>query len=446
MRLATTGVCLIIGVLLVGCSSSESKDERPGFRTIEPTATVVLLTPAPTARRSPTATVVSAQPEEAPPALSISERVQVEVDELLQRGIDPSSGTSFFTGQGIPGTILIGVGDEIVLQAANGLADRENDAAHALTTRFPLGRIVELFIATLALQLHEMGVLDLDSPIGDYLPDFPHGSATIAQLLDRTSALPRIVRTDIEASANQDGAVAAAVEFIAGKTTRFEPGDHVNFLDSSYERIDESDYIVLRYLIEQVTGSTFEELLEENVLERAGMDGTSFVSADSTAEHGAVGYTAGFDLSASEIRRQFVAMDFEPIDAAKRQIAIVEDGTALWATAEDIFQWYRALVGGDLVDGELVTRMFEPGLDLNITSSGNTAYGWFVYEGFLRKQAWAYAESEGYSVGIAASPDQDVFIVVLTNIEEHFTVNRYIPPSWWLQRFLHNVDEAVRGE
>ncbi len=426
MWLHATGICLVVGLLVVGCTSTESDaatPERPGFRSVEPTATTI--PPTPTPKASPTATAPPSQTEETTPALSLSQRVEAVVNDIVEQGIDVSSGNGTFAGQAIPGTILVGVGDEIVVHTANGLADRENDIAHAPETRFPLGRTIELFIATVALQLHEKGVLDLKAPIGDYLPDFPHGTATVEQLLDRTSALPRVKRGDI---ANNDGAVALSVAFIADETTRFEPGDHVNFLDSRYERIDESDYIVLRHLIEQVTGSTLEELLAENIFQPAGMDGVLLVSGDSTVEHAAKGYTARFEVIASGATRGLVAKDIEPIDENQRLPELIEDGTAVWATAEDIFRWYRALVNGELVNKELVARMFEPGLDLKITTAGNTAYGWFVNEGFLRKQVWSYAHSEGYSVGIGTSPDRDIFVVVLTNVEEHFTADRAIPP------------------
>lgn len=51
-----------------------------------------------------------------------------------------------------------------------GLADRRQGAAVEPDHRFRIGSLSKLFVATVAMQLVEEGTLDLDAPVGMWMP------------------------------------------------------------------------------------------------------------------------------------------------------------------------------------------------------------------------------------------------------------------------------------
>jgi CubicO group peptidase (beta-lactamase class C family) len=59
---------------------------------------------------------------------------------------------------------------------------------------FDMGSAGKILVGPLLVKLAEDGLISLDEPLSNYLPDFPYaaGAITIRQLLDHTSGLWRI--------------------------------------------------------------------------------------------------------------------------------------------------------------------------------------------------------------------------------------------------------------
>jgi D-alanyl-D-alanine carboxypeptidase len=72
------------------------------------------------------------------------------------------------------GAVLVGRGGKVVFEKAYGSADREKNIANSTDTRFRIGSMNKMFIATAVLQLVGAGKLDLAAPISRYLPDYPN--------------------------------------------------------------------------------------------------------------------------------------------------------------------------------------------------------------------------------------------------------------------------------
>lgn len=88
---------------------------------------------------------------------------------------------------------------EIVYQGAFGFADLEARRQATPETSYHVASVTKAFTATLAVLLHDRGVVDLDRPVVTYLPEGvsistdPDRGATITlrQLASHTSGLPR---------------------------------------------------------------------------------------------------------------------------------------------------------------------------------------------------------------------------------------------------------------
>src|SRR4051794_11547035 len=85
-------------------------------------------------------------------------------------------------------------GDQITAAAA-GTANLRSGLPVGTDTVFQIGSITKVYTATLVLQLVEEGLLDLDTPVVEYLPEFRVVDAaatrtvTTRQLLSHTSGI-----------------------------------------------------------------------------------------------------------------------------------------------------------------------------------------------------------------------------------------------------------------
>jgi CubicO group peptidase (beta-lactamase class C family) len=92
---------------------------------------------------------------------------------------------------GIPGMAAALIGDtDILWEQGFGLQDIGNGIATRTDTPFHFDGLTQLLTTTLVLRCVEEGRLQLDAPIGQYLPATPEPNATIGQLLTHTSGSP----------------------------------------------------------------------------------------------------------------------------------------------------------------------------------------------------------------------------------------------------------------
>ena len=89
---------------------------------------------------------------------------------------------------------------------------------------------------------------------------------------------------------------------------------------------------------------------------------------------------------------------------------------ALYSTVEDLYLWDRALYTESLVSQNSLNLMFMPDKD-------EYGYGWFIGEILGRKVTHHDGDINGFATHIARFVDDDVVIIVLSNIEEMNPVN-----------------------
>ena len=73
---------------------------------------------------------------------------------------------------GVPGASLAVLHDDDVRTAASGILNLDTGVEATADSLFQIGSITKVWTATLAMQLVDEGLLDLDVPIRTYLPDF----------------------------------------------------------------------------------------------------------------------------------------------------------------------------------------------------------------------------------------------------------------------------------
>lgn len=96
---------------------------------------------------------------------------------------------------GVPGASIAVWQDGALHEAAAGVVNLNTQVATTTDTLFQIGSLTKLYTTALILQLVEEGLVTLDTPVRDYLPDFSVGDAQVSQnvmvrhLLTHTSGL-----------------------------------------------------------------------------------------------------------------------------------------------------------------------------------------------------------------------------------------------------------------
>ena len=167
------------------------------------------------------------------------------------------------------GVALVMRGNSVIHARAYGNATREK--ANKLNTAFHVGSITKQFTAAAIMQLVEKGSLVLDNPISGYLPekyrsDF-WSDVRLHHLLSHTSGIPDYAVTreyyDITDGWALGDTVDGMIREAMQQELEFKPGT-----DFEYSNIG---YTLLGEIIEEQTGSLFEDYIQENLLDPLGM-------------------------------------------------------------------------------------------------------------------------------------------------------------------------------
>ncbi len=72
----------------------------------------------------------------------------------------------------------------------SGGAGPDTDEPPTATDLARIGSVTKTMTGTILLQLVDEGLISLDDPVSQYVPDAPNGTATIQQVADMTSGIP----------------------------------------------------------------------------------------------------------------------------------------------------------------------------------------------------------------------------------------------------------------
>lgn len=206
---------------------------------------------------------------------------------------DIVKGTSAFLEQlsandGFSGTVLIAKDGVPVFKKAYGYANRSFNVPNQLDTKFNLGSMNKMFTAVAVMQLVEKGKIALDGKMIDYVPDYPNkdvaSRVTIHQLLTHTAGLGQYWTEEfIKTSKDLYREVKDYLPLFVNDTLLFEPGSQYSYSNAGF--------MVLGYIIEKVTGTSYFDYVRENIYAPAGMVNTDAYENDYVVPNLAVGYT-----------------------------------------------------------------------------------------------------------------------------------------------------------
>jgi CubicO group peptidase (beta-lactamase class C family) len=178
------------------------------------------------------------------------------------------------TRQHIPGMSVAIVRDgKLVLAKGYGTANIELAAPATQDTVYRLASVTKPFVAMVLMMMVEEGKLSLDDPVGKYVPDLPVSWQRIPlrNLADMTSGIKNLYDAGIPwQQLHLDTTPNAIIAKLSGFPVQFQPGKKWNY--------SSTNYILLRLVIEKVSGKRLGELFQERIFGPLDMNSTRVLS------------------------------------------------------------------------------------------------------------------------------------------------------------------------
>lgn len=189
-----------------------------------------------------------------------------QLDQLLTARFKPNG----------PGCeVLVAKHGQIVYQKAFGLADLEFSVPLQPDMVFHLGSITKQFTAVAILQLAEQGKLSLQDSIQKFIPDYPAKghTITIEHLLTHTSGIKDYMpfHTDKAFLERWDVTPKQLIDTFKNDPLDFEPGTRFAYSNAGY--------YLLGYIIEKISGKTYQNYITDNILRPLDMTRSYFDTA-----------------------------------------------------------------------------------------------------------------------------------------------------------------------
>ncbi len=273
-------------------------------------------------------------------------------------------------------------------------------------TPFIIGSLSKSFTALAIMQLVEAGQVDLDAPVRQYLPWFrvadaaASGEITVRQLLNQTSGISP--KTGKAFQGNGDVS-HEALERAVRKLGTAELSEPVG---STYQ-YSTVNYAVLGLIVQEVSGGTYEEYVQQQIFTPLAMQHSFTSEADAQPQGLATGHNYWFGRPAAA-------------DVAYNR-GILPAGYLI-SSAEDMTHYLIAQLHEGSYDGTAVlspagTAEMHRAAVPTLTEETSYGMGWFVGPVNGLPAVFHQGETFTYHANIVLLPDSDEGVVILMNAE-----------------------------
>jgi CubicO group peptidase (beta-lactamase class C family) len=310
-----------------------------------------------------------------------------QIDDLMRKYVE--------NGQ-FNGSVLVAESGKVIFKKGYGMANMEWANPNTPDTKFRLGSLTKQFTTLLIMQLIEQGKLKLEGKITDYLTDYPKATGdkiTIHHLLTHTSGIPSYtgLPTFQEKLSRNPYKPTDFIKQFSDLPLEFEPGSTFAYSNSGY--------FLLGVLIENVTGKTYEKVLQENIFKPLQMNNTGYDDFTTILPKKATGY-------------QKRGLNY--VNAPYIDMTIPYAAGSLYSTVEDLALWDQALYSDKLLSASSKEILFTP-------YKSGYAYGWFVGKrqvGQLKDSLQVMEHGggiDGFNSLLSRLPENKHLVVLLNN-------------------------------
>ena len=330
------------------------------------------------------------------------------IGDLMESYEDP--GIKIKIRSPFSGSVLVAKKGKVIFKEAYGESDRVNKVSNTIETKYGIGSVTKQFTAMLIMQLVEEKSIKLQDTIGKYLPYLSKEKAsqiTIHQLLSHTSGI-----------SHYNGLPAIGVSLKKFGNTSYTPKDLAELIDKTpllstpgteyyYSSLG---YDLLGAILEEVSGKSFAELLNEKIVKPLKLKNTGFGTNAYVSKELAKGYSYrevyGWDWWFSE-------HGGKTIEAPFRDQSTAYAAGGMHSTVEDLFIWSEAVKSHKLLSPELTKIMLTP-------NKHGHCYGWVrnwddIIEKNINVRLYGHGGALAGNSAFIAMYDDETTIIYLAN-------------------------------
>ena len=314
--------------------------------------------------------------------------------ELKRKSSDISENLDeIITDNKFRGTVYVKIGNALEYIGTNGFSDKDRHTKNSTDTCFRIASLTKQFTAVAVMQLVEEGKLSLDDTIDKYFPSYKYGKKiTVKNLLTMTAGIKDYINKDgdtntyaynesqleykVSAENSAKKNKKAVMDWILDQELNFEPDEKYMYSNSAY--------FLLGDIIEQVSKTSYEKYIKENILKPSGMMNTGFEGTDKLA----VGYQDIYD------------------NAWTLYPGVGYSATSLISNVPDLLKWVDALCTNKLISEKSFKEMTTP-------YKGNYGYGFVVSKD--SNMISHTGKIDKYNAALVFTKDENQIYIALSN-------------------------------
>lgn len=356
------------------------------------------------------------KPYEWPNGMLDNNEIANAIDEKVQKDL----AEGLFSGN-----VLIAKGDNILLEKSYGYSNFEKQIPNDSNTRFHTGSLGKMITATAIAQLVENGKLKFSDTLGTILKDYPNSEAakkiTIDELLTHTSGIADPFELGRRKLGVDYSTPKSNFQLFADAPLTMKPGTRHAYSNANYA--------VLAAIVEEISGKSFENYIEENIFKLAGM------RVGNPNEYKNLPRAVRYSHSA--VNDPLALRPLSPVVDSANDIQFEYSGYCNgYLTAGDVFKFMYSLKEGKLVSKKMVELITTR--RVNVEEGMPVKYAYGFYDANMWGVNMRGHSGGGGNSGIGAEAemlwDNNYYIIVLGNCD----LEKVRPITFSIARFLGN--------
>lgn len=299
--------------------------------------------------------------------------------------------------------VLVAKKGQIIYNKAFGLANMELSVPMQVDMVFRIGSITKQFTAVAILQLVEKGKIALSDSLQKFIKNFPSMEypVRIENLLTHTSGLVDYMSLGSHQpfAWRMDFKQEQVIDLIKNVPLEFKPGSKFKYSNSNY--------FLLGHIIEQISGISYQQYLEQNIFISIGLTNTYYGSDTLIIPNRISGYKK---IATRYLNAEYLSM------------TLPFAGGALLSNVEDLFKWNKALHSYRIVKKETLDKA-QSAYRLSDGSFSEYGYGWFIMGTKGSETVEHGGRIDGFRANAIYLPSDDVFVVTFFNSENDEFLN-----------------------
>lgn len=289
------------------------------------------------------------------------------------------------------GSVCVSKDGKVLFQKSVGYADIDAGIKASANSRYLIGSISKMFTSYLVLNAVDEGLLSLTDNLSKYLPDSKIENAdsiTIDNLLYHRSGIHDVFEggSDYYEWYTKPHTREQLIEKIAFAKSDFRPNSDCRYCNSGY--------VLLTFILENVYGKSYADLLQEKIVKPLGLQSTY--------------YGGKIDPSANECRSYSFDGDWklEP----ETDLSVPQGAGALVSTPSDLTKFAYALFTGEF-GANVIERMK--------TIAGPLGRGLFPFP-FYAKMGYGHTGGiDGFSSVLCHYDEENIVVALCSNASNY---------------------------